>query len=372
VLTSISASNAGVHELAPSARGLIVGAHVVTDGPVWPYVLRYTPDGRLDRSYGEAGIVTRVRGLGDDWYLAGALPDGRALLGGATLTRLRRDGRLDETFGTGGRTRFAVGRCRYRVGSAQRQRDGKLVVDLASCREEPDDATWELGRTLPNGRLDRSFGSGGIARIRVGVRGGAAYISSAEEVVLLSGGALIAAGDTTPEPGKRALAVVRLTAAGRVDTAFGADGFVVHPAEGDVIFGDLAARSNGGVLVAGCDDRGGSPEDSMFVAAYNADGSLDRSWGTDGVGRYEARVGMHDVSCAALAERTDGKVFLLGNDLALLDRNGAFDASFGDQGVVQARTADALLLQPRNRVLVAGGVDLPEQKRGIAIFRYLP
>jgi hypothetical protein len=111
-------------------------------------------------------------------------------------------------------------------------------------------------------------------------------------------------------------------------------------------------------------------ENELLVLGFRPDGTHDPSWGTNGIGRYEDRLGTTDIRCGRLAERPDGEVFLLMSKLALLTSEGAVDESFGDHGIVAPPAAEALLLQPRRRVIVAGGVQSPRQHRGVAVVRY--
>jgi uncharacterized delta-60 repeat protein len=77
-------------------------------------VARYLPDGRLDPSFGTAGIVVNDFGAGFDLPMVIALqPDGRILTGGIarlpngvtslSVARHLQDGRLDPTFSADGR-----------------------------------------------------------------------------------------------------------------------------------------------------------------------------------------------------------------------------------------------------------------------------
>jgi hypothetical protein len=281
-------------------------------------------------------------------------------------------GRLDASFGTKGRTAVAIGRCRYWVGRALQEPNGRIVLATRSCGDAGrDDGFWDIARLLPGGRLDRSFGQQGFAHIRVGSPNASAYTGIAEDLVRRRDGSILAAGGVALGDGKFAIALVQLTHRGRLDRGFGTGEIAIHHLQHEPSFGDLLLRSDGTVLLSACDHAYGEPG-SMFVAAFRPDGTPDGSWGTSGVVRLEDRLGVSDTSCGNLVELGDRRIFLLMHRLALLSPSGRLVASFGDRGVLSTRVADDVALAPGRRVFVAGGVALPGQTSGLAIFRYAP
>jgi hypothetical protein len=139
--------------------------------------------------------------------------------------------------------------------------------------------------------------------------------------------------------------------------------------KGFASFGDLLRRPDGRLLLVGCVPW--SQSDSTEVVGLRGDGSLDASWASGGIGTYGGALPATDLHCGWLAQRPDGGIFVLLNGrLAALKTDGTLDAAFGDEGVVPTRTDDVLLLESGRRVVVAGGVDLPGQQRGVAVFRY--
>ena len=168
---------AGPLVLQPDGKLVVAGA---SGGPSdYRFALaRYLPDGRLDDTFGTGGKVTTDFGS-PSFAGAGALvlqPDGKLVAagGGAPISQLAGtdfvmarylpDGRLDPTFGTGGRviTDFGGGDIALAL---VLQPDGKLVAAGFSEFQSPnpiphDERDFALARYLPDGRLDPTFGTG--------------------------------------------------------------------------------------------------------------------------------------------------------------------------------------------------------------------
>jgi uncharacterized delta-60 repeat protein len=127
---------------------------------------RYLPDGRLDPTFGVGGIVTTDFGGFEGAGPVLLQPDGKPVAAGSAdtdfaLARYLPDGRLDLTFGVGGKvtTDFTGAEGSDGVGGLIRQPDGKLVAAGRACLNFTCD--FALVRYLHNGRLDPSFGDGG-------------------------------------------------------------------------------------------------------------------------------------------------------------------------------------------------------------------
>lgn len=144
--------------IVPASAGPVAaGAIVVVSGNV---VARYTSTGTLDANFGDNGLVTLP--AGGACISAAIQADGRIVLGGGgSLFRLNTNGALDSTFDGDGQA--VLGSERMKLSSVAIQSDGKIV---ASGLQATDDtlqfANFVVARYLPSGTLDASFGAGGI------------------------------------------------------------------------------------------------------------------------------------------------------------------------------------------------------------------
>ena len=137
-------------------------------------IARLRANGTLDRGFSGSGI-RRVdfQRREDAAYGVAVQRNGRIVIVGVSTTsvkpghsrialvRLRSDGRVDTAFGRR-LTRPLSGGAGYGVAV---QRDGRLVVAGIAYRDPSHRQTsrWLVLRYLGNGRLDRTFGSGGLA-----------------------------------------------------------------------------------------------------------------------------------------------------------------------------------------------------------------
>jgi uncharacterized delta-60 repeat protein len=183
---------------------------------------RYLADGRLDRRFGSGGTVTTGLGVGGLVFAVLAQPDGKIVTAGYgypslsaedTEFRLGRylpDGRPDGSFGRRGEvlTRFPVdAHTSTDAYAIAIQDDGKIVVGGGAERlvGKSYDLDFALARYETDGRLDRSFGSDGRVLTDVAGDGWANFVAIQED------GKIVAAGD----------ALVRYTTDGRLDRTFG-------------------------------------------------------------------------------------------------------------------------------------------------------
>ena len=133
-------------------------------------VARLRATGALDPDFGGDGRVTLPGGGSVSAVLV--QPDRNIVVAGnaggsamMTVTRLRPDGSLETTFGSGGTTTVAFGSLANPLGGAVLQRDGKIVI--AGYTQDGEDVA--VARLDANGSLDATFGAGGKATVDFGV-----------------------------------------------------------------------------------------------------------------------------------------------------------------------------------------------------------
>jgi|tagenome__1003787_1003787.scaffolds.fasta_scaffold20974692_3 uncharacterized delta-60 repeat protein len=139
-------------------------------------IARYRTNGRLDRTFSRDGRLTFSFGRGR-WNVAHALAirsDGRIVLAGESrvgqigapvvaLARLTRTGALDRKFGVRGRRLTRPVPAGGYAKAVLLLPDGRILVGgLANEARDSDSSDWVLARYTAAGRLDRSFGHGGL------------------------------------------------------------------------------------------------------------------------------------------------------------------------------------------------------------------
>jgi uncharacterized delta-60 repeat protein len=237
-------------------------------------VARYLPDGTLDPAFGVAGIVVRLGAPGLAYLLAQDLaiqPDGRIVTVGLTaslpegtniaVTRFRPDGSLDPSFGDGGIATVDFSADEFENATAlSLLPDGKIAV---LARLEP--STWVLGRLRPDGRLDTGFGTGGIVRSHLD--------GEALDLLAQDDGRLVVAGRTAPTGTDFDVTLVRYRRDGRLDRSFGTGGVVTTDIAGSTDgAAAVTAGPHHTLVIAGTTDPipSSSPYADLLVARYHA------------------------------------------------------------------------------------------------------
>jgi uncharacterized delta-60 repeat protein len=174
-----------------------------------------------------------------------------------------------------------------------------------------------------------------------------------------------------------ATVVAKLTPQGVLDTTFGAGGFAIKNvfvgANGEVTRG-IVVQSTGKIVVAGAVEHAGAadPRDrDMFAARFNADGTLDTTFGTGGVAILDLSdgevVGNGFVADSqwGLAVYPDDRLVISGGQkregatdtdwaIVRLTANGARDTTFGTNGVFSL-DVDNVNNNPRNPTILPDG-----------------
>jgi uncharacterized delta-60 repeat protein len=149
-------------------------------------LVRYLANGQLDTSFGRTGkVFTDLRTQDGEGAATAVLqPDGRIIAGGSssaqngqdpfTLIRYNPNGRLDGSFGERGVVKINFGVFLQSCSGLVLQPDGKIVAAGFASSEGPSD-DFLLARILGNGQLDPSFGVGGKVDTSFGNLNGGAF-----------------------------------------------------------------------------------------------------------------------------------------------------------------------------------------------------
>lgn len=223
-----------VHDIAVQDDGKIVVAgetETFPGGLTQFSLVRLLPNGRLDPGFGNGGTVTIEPRLSDGTAEAVAVqPDGKIVAVGWTntriaLARLTTDGRLDATFGAGGKVLNKGQPTFYDIAATVViQPDGKIVTGgwrQGSAVRAP--AFFMLSRYTSDGHLDRSFGAGGtVVNGRLGLTDGIALQTDGK---IVAGGELLTRSDRPENPD---FVVTRYNSHGTLDKSFGTNGTVMR------------------------------------------------------------------------------------------------------------------------------------------------
>jgi uncharacterized delta-60 repeat protein len=369
-------TNDDAYTMIIQSDGKILLLGGVAGGASTDYALvRYNTDGSLDASFGSGGkVTTDIRTLSIDFAVGMALQsDGKILTAGNSaaagsggnfdfaVVRYNTDGSLDTSFGSGGKVTADVGTGSTDEANAMAlQSDGKILV--AGSSNASGDLDFAVVRYNTNGSLDTSFGSGGKVTTDIGAHSDDRVYA----MVVQSDGKILVAGKTQTG-GASDYAVVRYNTDGSLDANFGSGGKVTTDIGASSTDGAYAMtlQSDGKILVAGYSNATGSYD--FAVVRYNTDGSLDASFGSGGKVTTDISASSFD-EAHGVAVQSDGKILVAGyfDYFAVVRYNadGSLDASFGTGGIVTTNLGtgsydqvDTMTLQSDGKIVVAGASD---------------
>jgi uncharacterized delta-60 repeat protein len=217
-----------------------------------------------------------------------------------------RPGDLDPTFGTAGTVKTAVG-APCAASALALQPDGAVV---AAGKGRTSDAAYDddfaLVRYAADGTLDGTFGSGGVVVTPLGTS--VDGYDQAFGLVLQPDGNLVAAGYGSDRMNDY-FQLIRYNADGSLDSTFGSGGVVKTPVDAFSEAHALIRLPDGDLVAAGMSHHGSTPP-KFALARYNPDGSLDGAFGTGGM--VTTAIGTVDDRAYDVVVQPDGKLVALG------------------------------------------------------------
>jgi uncharacterized delta-60 repeat protein len=370
---------------------LVVAGYVDNTNPATSekslVLLRYNAiNGSLDTGFGNNGasIVSYGNGI-----LAAALArqsDEKLLAAGWTATnttdevavvRIKKDGSLDSSFSSDGVTTVRIGTASRAYAVASRS-DGSAWVAGYTSTAGTNAEDFMLLRLKNNGELDSAFGSGGVLLTDIGNGTDKAFAiaKQSDGKVLLVGEASVLVNTTRSSD----FALVRYTAAGKLDTGFSADGKLTtsFSTGDDAVARAAIQQKDGRLVVVGSSAASGGDRD-IAVARYLSNGSLDGSFSGDG--KVLTDFGGNDDIATGVIQQFDGKLLVSGSSgsgnafLVRYNTNGSLDTGFGVGGKLTTSSSNSLgmnsMVQQADGQVVVAGYTFLAGKRVVALLRYL-
>ncbi len=288
---------------------------------------RYNTDGSLDTSFGTGGkVTTDFASDNDGAYSIAIQPDGKIVAAGFAvingksnfaLARYNTDGSLDTTFGTDGKV------------TTQFDSTSVCPLDTAySVAVSADGTIWVGGQTNVDcsiemtefGILLRYTANGDFSGYGLPFSGANAGRGGREAIYSVAAqkkdNKIVVAGATSSSQFDNEFALARYNADGSLDTTFGTDGkvftnFAVN--DNDWAY-SIAIQADGKIVAGGFTSE--TPGSAFALARYNTDGSLDTSFGTGG--KVTTEFGPFYDEIHSIAIQADGKIVAAGSGLVVL------------------------------------------------------
>ena len=324
--------------------------------PGHDYVIaRFNTNGSLDSSFGIGGVLMVPFNLGGDdndrAFAVDRYSDGKLLVVGSVDTgvgtskvgilKIETNGTLDHTFGTGGRMSVTVG------GSGAADRgvavkilpDGKAIVGVAT--ETGGDMDFAFLKISSFGGTDSTFGDNG--KKIVSFNYGGQNWDEIRDIAIQADGKILGVG-SVQYSSEFDFGIVRLTAAGQLDTTFDLDGKWTYGFDNGSEKNDygeaVSVQSDGKIVVAGTISASSAGDSDFGVVRLTSIGLLDPSFGTNGL--LELSPGAAGDACFDADVQVDGKIYVAGQkdygggdfDFAIfkLLPDGSPDTSFSFDG----------------------------------------
>lgn len=324
--------------------------------------------GTLDTTFDSDGKVTTRIGTNNDVANAMAIQsDKKIVLAGYSyigsnedfsLARYNSDGSLDTSFDTDGKVTTAIGSNADVIRSVAIQSDGKIVV--VGHTYDGSQFDFALARYNSNGSLDTTFNTTGKITTPIGPANNSAF-----SMAIQGDGKIIAAGFAN-NGSNDDFALARYNSDGSLDTSFDSDGQVTTAmGPGNDAIRSIVIQSDGKILAVGNASNGTNFD--FAIARYNANGSLDTSFDTDG--KLLTPIGSGADYAMSVAIQSDGKIVAAGysyngadNDFALArySSNGSLDTTFNTTGKITTPIGSAnnsgfsMAIQSDGKIVVAG------------------
>jgi uncharacterized delta-60 repeat protein len=354
--------------VAHGADGLIYTAGFTSIGEDHMFaVSRYTDDGAPDPSFGDGGtaVINITEGGGGAEVARGLVvqDDGMVLVAGpfekdptaegdaaddldVAVIRLDATGTPDPAFGENGIAKIDLGPGKtidaetYITDNAWglTARDGGYALFAVTPNQEADrtDTDYAIVGLTETGALDAAFGTNGVVVADLDASG-----DNARTIGTAADGSILATGYSRDGDGVVSPTLIKMSAAGVLDEAFGTGGIANHIVLPGVAESYQWVAQGDNYVLAGY-GRGADSEEKVDLIAYRflADGSWDETFGTDGVTRVD--LAGEDDRARNMTMLPDGNILVVGSGkldadnidamVVMLDPDGAPVESFGDGG----------------------------------------
>ncbi|MCB0526415.1 MAG: T9SS type A sorting domain-containing protein, partial [Saprospiraceae bacterium] len=273
------------------------------------------------------------------------------------LIRLLEDGSYDPDFGTDGAVIANYGNVNSAFYAAALDENQRIVAT-----GHGNEGDFLTARFLPDGSLDQSFGTNGIAFTD--------FFNDddlANAIALQADGKIVTGGGgyNPNDQEKYGFALTRLNSDGSLDTTFGILGKVftqIEPVDDEIT--SLAVQADGKLLACGYSVDGSFPK--SYLVRYHPDGTLDTDFGSGGIVVDSGSNISWKFQWTGL--QNDGRIVVvfsaLGGDqyfgVARYLSNGTPDSTFNDTGrlildqAIECIDLKSGLITPDGKIVIGG------------------
>lgn len=217
-----------------------------------------------------------------------------------------------------------------------------------------------LNLTAQTNGIDLSFGEEGMVKTDINGK-----FDDATDIYILDNGKILVGGNSMVGSHYE-FAVAQFLSDGTLDETFGESGFAtIEFSTFHCLVKAITVQQDGKIILVGNYDNNYYTDPA--IARFNEDGTIDTSFGEDGLVKFDLSAQFDDFNDVAV--QADGKIVVAGSSykygtddflLVRFNEDGSTDNSFGVNGFVYSdfdETEDVIysvLLQKDNKILVSG------------------
>ena len=321
---------------------------------------RYNPDGSVDPTFGQNGIVTASMNTTAYGQFNLAIQDDEKILAAATLEdsirilRYQPNGVLDTSFASQGVITSSIDNQLNSITGIDVQSDGKIVVIGQKISPSYEAIHSAVLRYTSEGLADTSFGLNGVATQTL-----ANHHINFYDLAIQTGGEIVVVGESRSNTSilSGQMLLLQLNPNGTLDTTFSDDGIltttITYSGDTYAIASGVQLQPDGKIIAAGTTGIypfNANANMGFTLARYQIDGSLDTTFGTSGFVTTTIMQGYNLGKQPVL--QADGKILLMGTtirepyndpfsgpsqfDAAILryTNDGHLDTTFGTNGFI--------------------------------------
>jgi len=337
--------------------------------------------GSLDKSFANNGVKT-INISTDDGFTDIKSKVDNSILGAYTkkitsnnydgvIALYKDDGTLDSSFGNNGK---------FITGIINDDMIKRIAVDsngniyaVGSVADNNFDYSVMVLKLDSNGNLDTNFASSGY--FKYGLNGHEIW----GEAITLHNNKIIVGINDYQNSGNSVISIRRLNIDGSIDTSFGTNGEMHFGySNKNTIIHNIAVDTSGNIYIAGKTEIT-SGDSAILVAKVKPNGTLDTSFGTNGLKIIDSNSG--DDSAEAVKVDNSGHILIAGvysnfhMFIARLNSNGTLDTSFGDSGNGMVIRNDGssvfnFTIDSNNNIILTGVFLSSSAHKYLPVFKY--
>ena len=291
---------------------ILVGGSINTSGSGAFFAARFNNDGSLDNSFGDSGIaiIYSLPQASSGARSIIILDDGKILLGGnigqdSVVVKLNTDGSLDTSFaGTGISTILFDDGYSYDEEIAL-QSDGKIVKGYIAHNIVTESTHIMAARLNADGTIDHSFGIDGKKILDI------EFIEGFAGLAIQSDGKTILGAFKVFDYDSYEFVAERLNPDGSIDNSYGTNGIATARVleDGASFATQILIQEDNKLIIAGYITTG-IYDYNMAMIRFDTEGNLDTTFGTDG--KVSTYLNGRNSWAYGIALQPDNKIILTG------------------------------------------------------------